>query len=114
MKKLLAGIALTFLAGCSFIMPIPHDAVMFGDLVDVKLSVEKLSCSDKDWKTTMTKVERLKVYASLRKDPQAEAVANLEDALKKANTSSNEKFCEGVLKLQKTRVEVIANAWRGR
>lgn len=114
MKKLIAGIALVVLTGCSFIMPRPHDPVMFGDLVDLKISVDKLSCIDRNWKTTFDKVERLKTYATLRKDPQAEALGNMEDALKKAQASSNEKFCEGVVKLQKTRVEVITNAWRGR
>jgi hypothetical protein len=114
MKKLVAGIVLVVLTGCSFIMPRTHDPVMFNDLVELKISVDKLNCADKDWKTTMAKVEKMKLYTSLRKDPQAETIANLEDALKKANASSNETFCENVLKLQKTRVDVITNAWRGR
>jgi hypothetical protein len=114
MKKLIAGIALVVLTGCSFIMPKPHDPVMFDRLVEVKLSVDKLNCVDRDWKTTFSKVEQLKTYATLRKDPQAQALGDLEEALKKAQASSNEKFCEGVLKLQKTRVEIITNVWRGR
>lgn len=114
MKKILAGIVIVFLTGCSFIMPVKHDPVMFSDLVDLKLSVDKINCIDKDWKFTFNKVEKLKLYASLRNDPQAKTIENLEEALKKANISNNEKFCEGVLKIQKTRVEVITNAWRGR
>ena len=114
MKKLIAGIALVVLTGCSFIMPRPHDPVMFGDLVDLKISVDKITCLDKNWKTTFDKVERLKTYTTLRKDPQASTFTELEESLKKAQASTNEKFCENVLKLQKTRIEVITNAWRGR
>lgn len=115
MKHIIAAVTLLFLSGCAFIMPRPHDPVMFGDMVEVKLALNKLNCVDKSgWEPTFSKVEKLKTYATLRKDPQAEALSDLENALKKAHETKNEKFCEGVVKLQKTRVEVLANAWRGR
>lgn len=87
---------------------------MFGELVDVKISVSKLTCTDKDWSTTFTQVERLKVYSQMRDDPQADAVTQLEESLTKANKSSNKTFCENLLKVNKTRIDVIAEAWSGR
>ena len=102
------------LSGCSFIMPIPHDPVMFGNLVDVQIGVDKLSCTDKDWNSTLTTVNRLKVYSKLRNDPQAETVSKLSEALEKAKESKNQTFCESVLKINKTRIDVITKAWSGR
>lgn len=113
MKLLIVAVSLV-LTGCSFVLPRPHDPSMFNNLVDVKIAVDKLDCKNKDWNDTFNKIERLKVYTSLRKDPQAKAVEDLESALKKAQASSNEKFCESVVKINRARVDVITDAWRGR
>jgi hypothetical protein len=112
MKKIIL-ISIIALSGCS-LLPRDHDPVMFGDLVDVKISVDKLSCDDKNWNTTLDKVHTLKVYSELRKDPQATSISQLEEALGKARDSSNKLFCESVLKINKTRIDVIADAWKGR
>jgi hypothetical protein len=103
-----------FLTGCSFILPRPHDPAMFDNLVRVKVVIDKTTCQDKEWGTLFADVERLKVYTSLRKDPQSKAVEDLESALKKAHESKNERFCESVLKINRVRVDTIADAWRGR
>jgi hypothetical protein len=89
---------------------------MFGHLVDTKIAVDRLSCEEKDfaWTSAEITIERLKVYTSLRNDPQAEAVVKLEDSLKKARESTNKVFCESVLKINKTRIDVIVDAWKGR
>lgn len=113
MKILVVTLSL-FLAGCSFVLPRKHDPVMFRDVVDIKIAVDKLDCKNKNWDETFAKIERLKVYTSLRKDPQAKAVEELESALKKAHVSNNEKFCESVVKINRARVDVITDAWRGR
>jgi len=113
MKLILVAVSLV-LSGCSFILPKPHDPVMFRDVVDIKIAVDNLDCKNKQWQDTFTKIERLKVYTSLRKDPQAKAVEDLEVALKKAQASNNEKFCESVVKINRARVDVITDAWRGR
>lgn len=112
--KLIAVAFSVLLTGCSFILPIPHDGALFNNLVQVKVAIDKTNCQDKDWTQLYGKVEQLKVYASLRKDPQAKAIEELESALKKANASSNEKFCENVLKINRVRVDTVADAWRGR
>jgi hypothetical protein len=112
--KILSLIPVVLLSGCALIFPREHDPVMFGHLVDVKISLDKLSCDDKNWKEATDTITRLKVYATLRNDPQADALVKLEDAIKKAHDSSNKTFCESVVKLNKTRVDVIVDAWKGR
>lgn len=114
MKKLFL-LSLVFLSACSIILPVPHDPVMFGQLVDVKVGMNQMSCDSKEnWKPTLDKIETLKVYTQLRNDPQADAVVKLQEALNKANDSKNKVFCESIIKVNKTRVDVIADAWKGR
>lgn len=113
--KRFALVGLLFLGACSFIFPVPHDSSEFTMLVDTKIGIEQLSCADKGpWNWVLEDVNRLAVYTQLREDPQAENISQLKEALVKAKDSKNEVFCEGILKVQKTRVDVIANAWRGR
>jgi hypothetical protein len=116
--KILTLIPVVLLTGCALILPRDHDPVMFGYLVETKIAVDKLSCEDKEinwnWISAETTVEKLKVYTTLRNDPQAEAIVKLEEALKKAKDSTNKVFCESVLKINKTRIDVIVDAWKGR
>lgn len=114
MKRLLVALSLAILSGCAVIFSIPHDGAAFNNLVEVKIAVDKLNCTDKNWSDAFSKIEKLKVYTTLRNDPQASAVDSLEIALKKAQESKNEKFCESVVKINKARVDVIADAWKGR
>jgi hypothetical protein len=113
MKTLLAFLTVA-LTGCSFILPRPHDPVMFDQIVAIQIQVNKVNCSNKDWGNLLDRVHHLKVYTELRGDPQAKAVAQLEEALLKAHNSKNEKFCDSILKLNKTRIEVVEDAWKGR
>jgi uncharacterized protein YceK len=116
MKKLLL-IAVIFLSGCSTITslwPKDHDPVMFNNLVSIKIEVEKLNCDDKNWTDVETKIQHLKVYTELRKDPQAISIAQLQEAISKAKASDKKLFCESILKINKTRIDVIVDAWRGR
>jgi hypothetical protein len=113
MKKLIL-ICMFTLSGCAVIFPKPHDPVMFDQVVAIQIGVNKANCSNKDWGNLLDKVHHLKVYTELRKDPQATSVAQLEEALLKAYNSKNEKFCDSILKINKTRIEVIEDAWKGR
>ena len=113
MKKLIVVLAVV-LSGCAVIFPKPHDPVMFDQVVAIQIGVNKVNCSNKDWGNLLDKVHHLKVYTELRADPQAPAVAQLEEALLKAYNSKNEKFCDSILKLNKTRIAVIEDAWKGR
>jgi len=116
MKKLLL-ITLFTLSGCSVIstiMPIDHDPVMFNNLVSTKIAVEKLNCDDKNWADAENKIHQLKVYTDLRGDPQADSISQLEVAIGKAKNSDNKLFCESILKINKTRIDVVVDAWKGR
>ena len=110
-------IAVLCLNGCSTITalwPKDHDPVMFDNLVSTKIAVEKLSCDDKNWTDAETKIQHLKVYTELRQDPQAQSIAHLEEAIGKAKKSDNKVFCENILKINKTRIDVVVDAWKGR
>lgn len=102
------------LSGCAIIFPKPHDPVMFDQIVAIQIKVNQVNCSNKDWGDLMDRVHHLKVYTALRGDPQAPAIAQLQEALLKAQNSKNEKFCDSILKLNKTRIEVVEDAWKGR
>ena len=113
MKRLLL-VAVLVLSGCAVIFPKPHDPVMFDQIVGIQIRVGKVNCSNKDWGDLFDRVHHLKVYTELREDPQAKAIGQLEEALLKAYNSKNEKFCESVLTLNKTRIAVVEDAWKGR
>lgn len=113
MKKLIL-IAAIALSGCSVIFPIAHDPVMFGDVVDVRLELNRANCQNKDWTKLYYHAERVAEYATLREDPQADSLRKLLPALDTAHKSKNEKFCESVLSVQRTRIAVVIDAWRGR
>lgn len=107
-------LAVLFLTGCSVILPIKHDPALFDNLVQVKVAVNKLNCDNKEWSDAQNKIEHLKVYATLRDDPQADAIGKLGEAIEKAKNSNNKTFCESILRINKTRIDVVADAWRGR
>lgn len=115
-KTTLLLLAVLSLQGCALIAlwPKPHDPIMFDNAVSVKIAVDKLSCDDKNWTDAENKIHHLRVYSELRKDPQAQSIAQLEEAIQKAKASSNKMFCEGVLKINKTRIDTTIDAWRGR
>jgi hypothetical protein len=87
---------------------------MFSYLVEAKIALSQTNCENKDWTNIDSQVNRMKVYTELRKDPQANTVVDLQEALSKAKASKSKLFCESVLRVQKERLDVIANAWRGR
>ena len=114
MKRLVLVLAVA-LSGRALVFPKPHDPVMFGQAVDVKVGLSKINCDDKsNWQPVLDKVETLKVYSSVRGDPQSDAFGKMEEALKKAKESKSNLFCESIVKLNKTRADVAIDAWKGR
>jgi hypothetical protein len=115
MKNILIFPFVILLAGCSVILPKPHDSEMFGRLVDAKIAVKNLECGNAlMFQNADEYIERLKIYAELRKDPQADSIHKLQEAVKKAGETKNKVFCETILKTSKTRLDVVADAWKGR
>ena len=113
--KLVSLVLAVVLSGCAFVMPKPHDPVMFGSLVDVKMVVNMVQCGNVEyWGVADLQIEKLKLYSQMRKDPQATNIEQLQVAMKKAGESKNKSFCESLVKINKTRIEVISDAWSGR
>lgn len=115
MKKLTL-IAALLLTGCSFIMPVPHDPVEAGKLIDAKQKMDTLTCVDKgvkEWQPLIDDLRWLNMYTEFRQDPQAKTIEELYIAMQKARDGSTA-YCEATLKLQKTRIQVIEKAWKGR
>jgi hypothetical protein len=87
---------------------------MFGDIVDIKIAADKLTCENKDWSYVESKVNRLKIYTQARDDAQANSIAQLQETLIKANKSNNKVFCQSALDISKVRIDVVIDVWKGR
>jgi len=114
MKRLILILAIA-LSGCAVIFPKPHDPVMFNNLIYIQTDLNKTTCAEpKNWDNLLDRVNHLKVYTHFRSEPQSQAIASLQESLLKAHSSKSVTFCESLLKLNKTRVEVTLDAWKGR
>ena len=114
MKKLI--LITLLLTGCSFIMPVPHDPAEAAKFTDIKLDVEKVTCIEKnkaDWDKLIEDTRWLDMYTAWRQDPQQKAVTEFYVAMQKARDGSPA-YCEATIKLNKTRLQVIESAWKGR
>jgi len=118
MKKIISLIALFTLSACSTItsiMPLKHDPVMFDQLVDIKIAIDHLDCGNKaTWPDLSSKLEHIKVYSTLRNDPQAPSFDKLKEEITKAKDSKSLLFCQSALTIAQSRVEVISESWRQR
>lgn len=102
------------LAGCSVIWPVKHDPAEAQALIQVKQSLNEVECDQPDgWKELLHQTKFLAMYTKFREDPQAKNAEQLDEALNKAANGSKA-YCEATLKLNRTRIEVIEKAWRGR
>lgn len=102
------------LSSCSIIWPVPHDPAGAQALIEVKQTLSTVECGEPDnWKDLLKQSRFLAMYTTFREDPQAKNAQQLDEALNKAATGSKP-YCEATLKLNKTRIEVIEKAWRGR
>lgn len=111
MKAILLALLLT---GCKAIWPIAHDPAGAQMLIQTKLSLSMVQCDQPDnWKELLHQTRFLAMYTKFREDPQASNAEQLDEALNKAYTGSRP-YCEATLKLNRTRIEVIEKAWRGR
>lgn len=114
MKTILVMIA-ALLTGCSVILPKAHDPYMLSDLAEIKLIVDNIKCGNENmWGSADMRIEKLEIYTKWRDDPQALALKSLRENLSKARESKNIKFCESLLNINKSRIDVIADAWKGR
>ena len=115
MKRLVLATAI-LLSGCSFIMPVPYDPAGGAALTDIAVQLDKVSCIDKEkneWQKLVDDARWLDVHAGWKEDPQTKTVDELYKAVQKARDGSTA-YCDTTIKLQKTRVQVLQKAWKGR
>jgi hypothetical protein len=113
MKTLTAIVALTMVAGCS-LLPRAHDPVMFGQLVTVDITIQKVNCDRPDWKTAVVQTQHLAQYAAWRKDPQAANLDGLYKHTERMNQGGSKTFCELGKKTATGRIQAAKTAWEGR
>ena len=122
MKIITLVLTLTLLTGCSTItnltkyIPKKYDPVMGGLLVDLKMDVDDLSCinsTDQTWASVQREARRLKEYAEFRRDPQVDNIAAAEKNLTSAKGKS-QTLCENYVKIAKTRLKIVNQAWSTR
>ena len=117
MKRLLL-VSVLLLNGCAItnLLPKHHDTAEAAKLTDLKVDIEKVSCNDKkeaDWAKLIEDARWLDVYTAWRDDPQQKAVTEFYIAAQKARDGSPA-YCEATIKLNRTRLQVIESAWKGR
>jgi hypothetical protein len=119
MKKAVAILALTLLSGCSTfsdamkLFPKPYDPVMGKMYIELKMEVNELSCKEQYhiiWDKVEYDANILAEYANFRNDPQAENIEAVGKNIKTA-LGKNQLICESFLKVAKTRLEIVNEAW---
>ena len=104
------------LSGCStfkMIWPVKHDPAGAQALIQVKQTLNETNCHNLEWDDLLKQTNYLVLYTQFREDPQAKNVEQFEQAIRKARIGSTT-YCEATLKLNKTRLEIVEKAWRGR
>lgn len=121
MKKLLVVLSVLSLVGCASITdtvskywPRDHDPVVFGQLVEVEMDVEKVNCDSADWSKIVYKVEFISKYTEWRNDPQKDNMNGLYNHVVRMNKGASKTFCELGKKTAQSRIDVTKNAWKGR
>lgn len=109
------------LIGCSTIKkywPRDHDPVMFNQLVEIDRTLEKIDCSEEDWKFTWLIIEnptaQLSRYTEWRQDPQAENIKGLHAHVERMSKGGSKTFCDLGKKTAAHRIQAARSAWEGR
>jgi hypothetical protein len=117
MKKLIAIASIVALTGCSTIKeywPKNHDPVMFNQLVEIDIAIEKQICEAPTWHLVLSKTEQLARYAEWRQDPQATNLKGLQQHIVRMEKGGSKTFCEIGKRTAQQRVQATRTAWEGR
>lgn len=120
MKKLLIGLSIVLLSGCSTIesvkkyFPRDHDPIMFSHLVSLSIAVDNVNCEKPDWTNAIEASKYLSKYAEWRKDPQQENLLGLYKHIEKMGTGGSKVFCELGKKTSTQRINAARSAWENR
>jgi hypothetical protein len=113
MKSLIIICAIITLSGCS-LLPRAHDPVMFNQLVIVDIEIGKVNCEVPNWKPALVATHQLSLYATWRKDPQADNLQGLDKHVERMNKGGSKTFCEIGKKTAAGRINAAKTAWGGR
>lgn len=122
LKTKLAAILLAtgVLSGCAAVdtvkkyWPRSHDPVMFNQLVQLDIVIEKQNCDAPAWSSVTLLSENLARYVEWRRDPQAENIRGLHNHIERLSKGGSKTFCELGKKTAKQRIEAAKSAWEGR
>jgi uncharacterized protein YceK len=117
MKKFLIAVSIVALSGCSTIQqywPKKHDPVMFNQLVEIDIAIEKQTCESPTWHLVIPKAEQLARYAEWRQDPQATNLKGLHQHVVRMDKGGSKTFCEIGRKTAQQRIHATRSAWEGR
>lgn len=121
MKYLMIAVLSISLMGCSTIKkywPRDHDPVMFNQLVEIDRILEKVDCSEEDWKfpwvVLESNVSQLSRYTEWRQDPQSENIKGLHSHTVRMSKGGSKTFCELGKKTAAQRIQAAKSAWEGR
>lgn len=122
MKTKLAAILLgtSLLSGCAAVdtvkkyWPKPHDPVMFAQLVQLDIVVERQNCDAPAWSSITLMSENLARYVEWRGDPQAENLRGLHNHIERLSKGGSKTFCELGKRTARQRIEAAKSAWEGR
>jgi len=118
MKKryLIAPIILSLaFSGCSAVKFIPrkHDPAAYMTAINLRVDLNLIKCDHPDgWETVLLEAEKIALYATTRKEAQADNASSMLENLKKA--SEGGALCQPMLNLSKTKADIIIESWRGR
>ena len=113
MKYFAAALLALSLTGCS-LLPRAHDPVMFGQLVTVDITIQKVNCDRPDWTTAGIQTQHLAQYTEWRRDPQAENLAGLHRHVERMSSGGSKTFCELGKRTAAGRIAAAKTAWEGR
>lgn len=122
LKTKLAAILLatSVLSGCAAVdtvkkyWPRSHDPMMFNQLVQLDIVIEKQNCDAPAWSSVTLLSENLARYVEWRQDPQAENIRGLHNHIERLSKGGSKTFCELGKKTAKQRIEAAKSAWEGR
>lgn len=120
MRILAAAVIAFSLSGCAAVdtvkkyWPKDHDPVMFNQLVELSVKIEKINCDQPDWSHAMQAAENLDRYTEWRNDPQKDNIKGLYKHTQKMSAGGSKTFCELGKKTADQRIQAAKRAWEGR
>lgn len=113
-------LVISLLSGCAAVdtvkkyWPRAHDPVMFDQLVQIDVALEKVNCDSPNWDRVSAVSENLVRYTEWRKDPQHENIKGLHAHVQRMSRGGSKSFCELGKKTASQRVNAAKSAWEGR